>query len=251
MNGPRADDSLRWALGLNSVPGSSWAARACASLRRMSFRQILPLAVLVTALLPASALAAPTVTVTGDDGNPAAAERGRARQHPQHGRRQPTSPSPRPTRATTRARSSIAAGAPASSLSTCRATRILARRRGTSPTTAATGPTPWSCATTTPHGDSDCNGAVTEQRFRYTINAGTAVTAPPRPAAHPRPELIHHEHVPARRRAEPRRVDLRGPLRPRRRRRPRRSDLRPLGRDVRRPHDRARGLPLRQARAAG
>ena len=37
----------------------------------MSFRQIFPLAVLVTALLlPASALAAPTVTVTGDDGNP-------------------------------------------------------------------------------------------------------------------------------------------------------------------------------------
>ncbi len=49
-------------------------ARACASLRRMSFRQIFPLAVLVTALLlPASALAG-TATVTGDDGNPVAAE---------------------------------------------------------------------------------------------------------------------------------------------------------------------------------
>ncbi|MEO8690927.1 MAG: hypothetical protein ABI611_22270, partial [Solirubrobacteraceae bacterium] len=36
----------------------------------MSFRQVFPLAVLVTALLPASAFAATTVTVTGDDGNP-------------------------------------------------------------------------------------------------------------------------------------------------------------------------------------
>ena len=28
-------------------------------------------------------------------------------------------------------------------------------------------------------GDSDCNGAVTERRFRYTINAGVGVAAPP------------------------------------------------------------------------
>ena len=37
----------------------------------MSLRPLLPVAAVVFALLPASALAAPTVTVTGDDGNPA------------------------------------------------------------------------------------------------------------------------------------------------------------------------------------
>ena len=124
-------------------------ARACASLRRMSFRQILPLAVLVTALLPASALAAPTVTVTGDDGNPSPLNAAAPVEHPQHGRRRPTSPShdrhallhePGPRRGRRRRRRrSAPAARPASD-----------RPRRTSPTTAATGPTPWSCATTTP-----------------------------------------------------------------------------------------------------
>ena len=91
-----------------------------------------------------------------------------------------------------------------------------ARPRRTSPTTAATGPTPCSCATS-PAGDSDCTGTVREQRFQYAINAGTAVTAPPGRLLTRAPELVHHEHPPDPRRAEPRRVDLRGPLRPRRR----------------------------------
>ena len=53
---------------------------------------------------------------------------------------------------------------------------------------------------------SACTGTPSsEQRFQYTINAGTAVTAPPG-RAHARPELLRHEHLPDRRRAEPRRV---------------------------------------------
>jgi hypothetical protein len=143
----------------------------------MSFRQILPLAVLVTALMPASALAAPTVTVTGDDGNPVPLNA----VEPVSIRNMDVAADVSiPTTDTRFFTSQVldAAGAPASSVSPCRETRF--------------GPT-WKNFTDyrgngtysvvlryyNTAGDTDCNGAVTERRFRFTINAGTSVAAPP------------------------------------------------------------------------
>ena len=142
----------------------------------MSFRQILPLAVLVTALMPATALAAPTVTVTGDDGNPvplnALAPIGIRNMDV-------TVDVAVPTTDTRYYTSQVldAAGTPASSLNTCRTTqfsptaRNFADYRGNGTYTVV-------LRYYNTVGDSDCNGAVTEQRFAYTVNAGTAVTAP-------------------------------------------------------------------------
>jgi hypothetical protein len=144
----------------------------------MSFRQILPLAVLVTALLPASALAAPTVTVTGDDGNPVRLNSA----EPVTIRNMDVSADVSiPATDTPYYTSQVvdAAGAPASSLSPCRETRF--------------GPT-WKNFTDyhgngtyslilryyRTAGDSDCNGTVAvAPPFKFTINAGTAVAAPP------------------------------------------------------------------------
>jgi hypothetical protein len=158
----------------------SWVfsgAWACASLRHMSLRKLLPLAVLVTALLPATALAAPTVTVTGDDGNPlplnAVEPVGIRNMEVEADVSVPTTDSRFFT-----SQVLDAAGTPASSLSPCRETRF--------------GPT-WKNFTDyrgngtysvvlryyNTAGDSDCNGAVSERRFQFTINAGTAVATPP------------------------------------------------------------------------
>jgi hypothetical protein len=110
----------------------------------MSFRQILPLAVLVTAFLPASALAAPTVTVTGDDGNPVPLNA----LEPVTIRNMDVTADVTVPQTDTRYYTSQvldAAGTPASSLSTCRETRFgptwkhFTDYRGT-------GPTAWSCA---------------------------------------------------------------------------------------------------------
>jgi hypothetical protein len=116
----------------------------------MSFRQILPLAVLVTALVPASALAAPTVTVTGDDGNPVPLNT----TEPVTIRNMDASADVAvPTTDTRYYTMQVLDGgnAPASPISGCRDTRYSPRRR-TTPSTAATGPTPCSSGTTTPPG---------------------------------------------------------------------------------------------------
>jgi hypothetical protein len=143
----------------------------------MSFRQILPLAVLVTALLPATALAAPTVTVTGDDGNPVPLN---AVEPVSIRNMDVTADVAVPTTDSRYFTSQVldAAGAPASSLSPCRPTQY--------------GPT-WKNYTDyrgngtysvvlryyNTAGDSDCNGAASERRFRFTIAAGTSVAQPP------------------------------------------------------------------------
>jgi len=138
----------------------------------MSFRQILPLAVLVTAFLPASALAA-TATVTGDDGNPAALNT--------------TAPiSIRNLAVTTEVTVSTAeapyytsqvfdaAGTPASNLASCRATRFsptaknFVDYRGNGTYTLRL----------RRFAASNCSGTASEVSFPYTVNAGTAVTAP-------------------------------------------------------------------------
>lgn len=143
----------------------------------MSFRKIFPLAVLVTALLPASALAAPTVTVTGDDGNPVPLN--------------PTEPvgirnmdvtvdMSVPTTDTRFYTSQVldAAGAPASSVNSCRDTRYSPTARNY---TEYRGNGTYSVVLRYYNtvGDSDCNSTVTERRYRFTINAGTSVAAPP------------------------------------------------------------------------
>ena len=222
-------------------------ARACASLRRMSFRQILPLAVLVTALMPASALAATTVTVTGDDGNPVAAERGRARDA--SATWTSTADVNVPTTDTPYYTSQVLdpAGAPASSLSPAATTRYSPTAKNFT--------------------DYRGNGTYSVV-LRYFNGRGTPTATAPRP----RRALPVTRSTPASRVATPPgraltrapnafitntyqlgvalnpgastyevRYALGGVAGPRRR------DLRPLGRDVRRPHHRARGLPLRQA----
>jgi hypothetical protein len=146
----------------------------------MPLRHLLPLAVLVTAFLPGSASAAPTVTVTGDDGNP----RPLNATEPVGIRNMAVSAGVTvPTDDTRFYTSQVldAAGAPASSLSPCRDTRSGStwtnvtdyRGNGTYSVVLRYYNT---------RGDSDCNGSVTERRFRFTINAGTSVAAPPGPA---------------------------------------------------------------------
>ena len=143
----------------------------------MSFRQILPLAVLVTAFLPASALAAPTVTVTGDDGNPVPLNAAA----PVTIRNMDVTADvtvPQPDTRYYTSQVLDAAGTPASSLSPCRETRFGStwknftnyRGNGTYAVVLRYYNT---------SGDSDCNGAVTERRLSYTVNAGTAVATPP------------------------------------------------------------------------
>ncbi len=149
--------------------------RACDWVPAMSFRQILPLAVLVTALLPASALAAPSATVTGDDGNPTplntAAPISIRNMDVDTEVTVPTTDAPYYT-----SQVFDGAGVPASSLASCRASRFSPTTknfpdyRGNGTYTLllrAFGST-----------DTDCNGAAKEYRFAYTVNAGTAVTAP-------------------------------------------------------------------------
>ena len=140
----------------------------------MSPRQILPLAAVLFALLPASALAAPTVTVTGDDGNPtplnSAAPVPIRQLDVQVGVSVPASET-----AFYNAQVFDAAGAPAS-LSSCRDPGIPSTRfldyhgNGTySVLVRYFRSTDSKCARTPSQ----------EKRFQFTINAGTAVTAPP------------------------------------------------------------------------
>jgi hypothetical protein len=142
----------------------------------MSFRKIFPLAVLVTALLPASALAA-TATVTGDDGNPA-----------------PLNPAGPIGIRNMEVEADVTvvaadaapfyttqvldgAGTPASSVTSCRETSILPTARNF---VDYRGNGTYSVVLRKfAAGDDDCNGAVREQRFQYTVNAGTAVAQPP------------------------------------------------------------------------
>ena len=146
--------------------------RTCASLPRMSFRQILPLAVLVTAFLPASALAS-TATVTGDDGNPVALNTAA----PISIRNMAvTTEVTVPTAETPYYTSQVfdAAGTPASSLASCRATSVTPTAknfvdyRGNGTYTLRL----------RRFAASNCTGTASELSFQYTVNAGTAVTAP-------------------------------------------------------------------------
>jgi hypothetical protein len=140
----------------------------------MRFRKILPLAVLVTAILPASALAA-SATVTGDDGNPVAlslaAPISIRNMDVKTEVSVPTSDSPYYT-----SQVFDAAGTAASSIASCRASRFsptatnFVDYRGNGTYTLL--------LRYFTSSDSDCNGTAREHRFQYTVNAGTAVTAP-------------------------------------------------------------------------
>jgi hypothetical protein len=142
----------------------------------MSFRKILPLAVLVTALAPASAGAA-TVTVTGDDGNPLPLN--------------PAGPIGIRNMDITADVTVVAAdaapffttqvvdqaGTPASSVTSCRDTRYIATAKNY---VEYRGNGTYSLILRKyAAGDSDCNGAVREQRYQFTVGAGTSVAAPP------------------------------------------------------------------------
>jgi hypothetical protein len=141
----------------------------------MPHRKILPLAAAVCALLPASAFAAPTATVTGDDGNPVALN--------------PTGPiglrnmdvtadvnvpqsDNRPSYVT---QAFDQAGTAASTASPCRETEfgptwknfVDYHGNGTYTVLVRTFPS------------TDCTGAPRDTRLQYSVNAGTAVTPPP------------------------------------------------------------------------
>lgn len=157
------------------APWAFLGGRACASLPGMTFRQSLLIAGVFSAMAPASALAAPTATVTGDDGNPVPL----SAAAPISIRNMDVDTEVTvPTTDTTYYSSQVfdQAGTPASSLVSCRATRstptaknfVDYRGNGTYTLllryyTAS---------------DPNCNGTAREQRFQYTVNAGTAVTTP-------------------------------------------------------------------------
>jgi hypothetical protein len=143
----------------------------------MSLRQILPLAGVLSVLLPASALAAPTATVTGDDGNQAPLNEsepiGIRNMEVEADVNVPTTDSPYYT-----TQVFDPAGVAASSLTSCRETRFSPSSRnfadyhgnGTYTVLVRYFPT----------SNSTCAGAArTQHVFKYTINAGTAVTGPP------------------------------------------------------------------------
>ena len=183
----------------------------------MSSRQILLIALAASALVPASAAAAPTVTVTGDDGNPvglnAAAPTTIRNIDPDV---DVTVPADR-RRAATRSRCSTQDGTPVTTLSPCRATKFgptwksYAEYRGNGTYTAVL---------RLFASDTDCNGTVRESRYQYVVNGGTSVTAPPARLLTRAAELVRHHHAPARLRHQPRRDLVRDPLRAGRRHRP-------------------------------
>ncbi|MDX6724855.1 MAG: hypothetical protein QOD73_3259 [Solirubrobacteraceae bacterium] len=141
----------------------------------MPLRQILPLAAVLSLLLPASALAAPTATVTGDDGNPAAMNL----SEPISIRNMEVEADVNVPDATNYTSQVFdAGGVAASSLASCRdahfspSARNFADYHGNGTYTllvryfAASNDT--------------CTGTARAQYlFKYTINAGTAVTGPP------------------------------------------------------------------------
>ena len=139
-------------------------------------RQSLLLALVLSALLPASAAAVPTVTVTGDAGNPiplnAAAATGIRNMDVVA---DVTVPEADATFYTTQVLDQ--SGTAASSASPCRRTEFgptwknFADYRGNGTYTVLV-----SYYGTT---DSDCNGPARETRFQYAINAGIGVTGPP------------------------------------------------------------------------
>jgi hypothetical protein len=143
----------------------------------MSYRQIVPLAAVLFALLPASALAVPGVTVTGDDGNPtplnAAAPVGIRQLDLEVG-----VSVPRTDTAFYTAQVFNPAGAAATVTSSCRDPE-------NSPTATTflnyTGNGTYSVLVRYFRStDSECAGTPSvEHRFQFTVNAGTAVTAPP------------------------------------------------------------------------
>ncbi|MEA2132414.1 MAG: hypothetical protein QOC68_323 [Solirubrobacteraceae bacterium] len=141
----------------------------------MSLRKILPVAAVLFALLPASALAAPAVTVTGDDGNPTPLNSAAPVPIRQLDVQVDVSV-PASETAFYNAQVFDAAGAPATSLSSCRDPGIKSTGfldyHGNGTYTVLVRyfrSTDSTCARTPSQ----------EKRFQFTINAGTAVGAPP------------------------------------------------------------------------
>jgi hypothetical protein len=142
----------------------------------MPHRKILPLAATLCALLPASAAAAPTVTVTGDDGNPVALNPtgpiGLRNMDVTADVSVPTSDAKFYTTQVV-----DQAGTAASTASPCRETEF--------------GPTWKNFVDYRGNGiytvhvryyaasDSDCTGPARDTTLQYAVNAGTAVTPPP------------------------------------------------------------------------
>jgi hypothetical protein len=143
----------------------------------MSLRQILPLAAALLMLLPASALAAPSATVTGDDGNPRALNES-----------EPTSirnmdveadvsvPATDSTYYSTQVFDP--SGVAVSSLANCYESRFSPSSRNFAD---YHGNGTYSVLLRYyPSSNSTCAGAArVEHVFKYTINAGTAITGPP------------------------------------------------------------------------
>jgi hypothetical protein len=143
----------------------------------MPLRKLVLIALLAGALAPASAVAAPTVTVTGDDANPAALNM----TTPIGLRNMDITvaisvPSGDPATYWT-AQVFGPDGAPATPLSSC---LPKASSNTASASVEYRGNGLYSVIVRYyPASDSNCDGTAPIRRFQYTIGAGTAVTAPP------------------------------------------------------------------------
>ena len=93
--------------------------------------------------------------------------------------------------------------------------------------------------------DTSCKTPTSTETFVYTVNSSVAITPPRRPVPDPRAQLVHHQHAVAAGAAEPRRGQLRRPVRARRRAQPGRLDQR-LAADRLRQLDDRNDRPQRQ-----
>jgi len=155
----------------------AWAflgAHAVCFSTAMPHRQILLLALVVSAVVPASAAAAPTVTVTGDDGSPAPLSSttpfGLRNMDVTVDVSVPTADAGSYT-----AQVFGPDGVAATTLSSCRDPRSVPTSKGFADYRGNGA----YAVVVRYFTSSDCTGTARENRFQYVVNAGTAVTAPP------------------------------------------------------------------------
>jgi hypothetical protein len=141
----------------------------------MSSRRILLAALALSAFAPATAQAAPTVTATGDDGNPVTLNP----TAPTGFRQMNVSVNITVPRADTRffnAQVLDPAGGAATPLSECTAVSATTETLQGSPGYHGNGPY---TVVIKYYGDENCTGTARETRSQYAVNAGSTVTAPP------------------------------------------------------------------------
>ena len=240
----RAHDSRRgaWVPGLILGPGSIRAPPRAPECRAMTAVRLSAIAFAALALLPATASAA-TVTVTGDDGNPLAINTSA-----------PTAIRQMDVSYAVTFDGTDGAYHKTAALGPDGVARLLGylvlpeeRDRQHQPLRRLPRQRQLRRRRADLHQQA-CTAGAKEQRFLYSISAGTAITPPDGVVLTRQPNsfsTITHK-VPVA--LNPGGARLRGQVRPRRRDRPRRRHLRPLERRVHGPQHRPRRRPLHRAR---